>query len=283
MAEVFNINPSAYVDMNDLFPELSDKVGLSSEQWRKAIENANYLYNHLGLSNVEVGNITTKFIEPGTLADIEVTHREVTVNNRTTDYFDFIFYIPSPKINATMTSSLVGSENEVGLNLIQTPIYGIGTNSNVIVGYNFAFDAKLLGGNFLKQVEIMPEASAEHYGKIVMYTGETQYPYVKGDLYECKSYTSSISGDAFLVYIWVDLNNDLQFMPESTRGYEDRIVRYVGLTNEKYTYGKFYEYKMSEISGSYGGYFAESTIYATTESVENAIQSAILDSWEAEY
>lgn len=144
MAEIFRRNPDAYVDMNDLFSELSDKVGLTSEQWRKAIENANYLYQHLGLADVEIGRVSTVFTEPATLSDVQVEHREVTVNDKTTDYFDFTFYIPSPKIQATLTSEKTNNAEEVGMTVEQIPIYGSGANSSTIVGYEFKFNAKFL-------------------------------------------------------------------------------------------------------------------------------------------
>lgn len=46
MADVFNKNPSEYVDMNEFFPILNDKVGLTYEQWRKLVENVNYIKNN---------------------------------------------------------------------------------------------------------------------------------------------------------------------------------------------------------------------------------------------
>lgn len=45
MADVFNKNPTDFIDMNNLFPVLNDKVGLTYEQWRIAMENINYVYN----------------------------------------------------------------------------------------------------------------------------------------------------------------------------------------------------------------------------------------------
>ena len=46
MADVFDKEPSEYVDMNELFPVLNEKVGLSYEQWRKLVENVNYVKNN---------------------------------------------------------------------------------------------------------------------------------------------------------------------------------------------------------------------------------------------
>lgn len=141
MAEVFNQNPSAFVDMNDLFTVLNDKVGLTSTQWQKAIENTNYLYNHLGLADVSVGTVETVFTEPATFADVNVTHREVTVGDKTTDYFDYVFYIPSPKIEASLTSTTSLLPEEVGITVNTEPVYNTVNGSQLIVGYKFNFDA----------------------------------------------------------------------------------------------------------------------------------------------
>lgn len=150
METVFNNNPSAFIDMNTLFPVLNDKVGLTSDQWKKAMENANYLYNHLGLADVEVGSVSTVFNEPGNFADVVVTHREEKIGDKSTDYFDFTFYVPTPEIRATATATLVNRVDDVGITLTQTPIYTSINNEQVITGYNFEFDAKLLGDDEAK-------------------------------------------------------------------------------------------------------------------------------------
>ena len=144
MADVFNRNPVDFVEMNDLFPVLNDKVGLTSTQWQKAIENTYYLRNHLGLADVSVGTVNTVFTEPGVLADVELTHREVVVDGKPVDYFDYTFYIPSPKIEATLVNQMVEDENEVGIGLTQTPIYGTGSLSSHIIGYKFDFVSKII-------------------------------------------------------------------------------------------------------------------------------------------
>lgn len=47
MADVFNKNPSSFVDMNELFPVLNERTGLTSEQFKKVVENLIYVYNNL--------------------------------------------------------------------------------------------------------------------------------------------------------------------------------------------------------------------------------------------
>lgn len=137
MANVFNNNPSVFVDMNTLFPVLNDKVGLTSDQWKKAMENANYLYNHLGLADVEVGNITTNFTEPGTLSNVNIVHREVEVAGKMIDYFDFIFNIPTPSISSSATARTVENSEPATASVIQSPILN---DDGVVVGYSFGFN-----------------------------------------------------------------------------------------------------------------------------------------------
>ena len=114
----------------------------------------------------------------------------------------------------------------------------------------------------------IPDASENVLGKVVLYVGETNDKYVKGDLYKCVSWTNYAIEPAETSYYWVDLNNSLYIMPATAHGYEGRIVRYIGESNDKYTHGKFYEYYDTGVAGSFGGEFRESKIYATKEMVD---------------
>lgn len=143
MAEIFNRNPSTFKDFNDLFSVLNNSIGFTSEQLQKLIENTNYLYNHLGLANVDIGNVNTIFTN-GTLSDVEVSHREVSIGGETIDFFDFTFYIPTPKIETEFTSTLTQNINEVGMTLENQPIYD---SQNRVIGYKFIFNTKLFDGN----------------------------------------------------------------------------------------------------------------------------------------
>lgn len=144
MSDVFNNNPSVFVDLNTLFLTLNKKTGLDVDQWRAIVENTNYLYNHLGLADVSVGEVRTMFTAPGERFDIEVSHREETIDGKTVDYFDYMFYVPTPKIEATLISEMTSQPEEVGMTINQKEIYGEGDLSNVIIGYKFNFSAKLL-------------------------------------------------------------------------------------------------------------------------------------------
>ncbi len=141
----FNNNPSNYVDLNNYFPVLNDKVGLSSEQFKLLVENTNYLLNHLGLADVEVGTITTQYGSPGTLANVVVTHRDVTDpdTGHTTDYFDYVFTIPTPSINGSASATLSDDPDDVAATVTPTAI----TSGGVVVGYSFAFDFTIPKGN----------------------------------------------------------------------------------------------------------------------------------------
>ena len=46
MADRFEKNPTIYVDMNNFFPVLNERVGLNYEQVRKIVENSNFLKNY---------------------------------------------------------------------------------------------------------------------------------------------------------------------------------------------------------------------------------------------
>lgn len=143
MSDVFNNNPGAFVDLNTLFLTLTKDTGLDVDQWRVLVENTNYLYNHLGLADVSVGEVRTVFTEPGKRFDIEVSHREETIDGKTVDYFDYVFYVPTPKIEATLLSRTTSVPEEVGMSVDQEPIYGTGDLSGVIVGYKFNFGVLL--------------------------------------------------------------------------------------------------------------------------------------------
>lgn len=136
----FNNNPSAFVDLNNYFPVLNEKVGLSDEQFRLLVENTYYLLNHLGLADVDVGTITTKYGAPGSLANVSVTHREAIDpdTEKLTDYFDYEFTIPSPSISATGNATISQDQNE-NAKVVVTPTE-IKNNDNVVIGYTFDFD-----------------------------------------------------------------------------------------------------------------------------------------------
>lgn len=151
MAEnkIIESNPSVFVNPSELFTILNNKVGLTSEQVKKICENLNYLYNNLGLADIQVGYVNTIFTEPGTLSDVDIFHREEIVEGKTYDFLDFTFKIPSPKIETNLTTELVENENSE-MTLESEPIY----DKNRIVGYRFNFNARLFnGGNSGGQVE----------------------------------------------------------------------------------------------------------------------------------
>ena len=103
MAE-FNNNPTEFVDFNDLFPVLNEKVGLTYEQWRKAIENINFVKANLGVSDVERGNVNISIVEDDALVGLDITTREVVVEKngiqRTVIYIDFDLKVPSGKVKS---------------------------------------------------------------------------------------------------------------------------------------------------------------------------------------
>lgn len=124
--------------------------------------------------------------------------------------------------------------------------------------------------------EVMPTPSEDYVGKVFLYVGETNEKFVKGDLYKGVKWTNTTISPATTSYYWVDLNSTLYIMPETAHGYEGRIVRYIGETNEKYTYGKFYEWYETDIVGGYHGDFRESNIYATSDEINEGYSNVIM-------
>lgn len=268
MADVFNKNPSVYVDMNDLFPVLDDKVGLTDEQWRKAIENANYLYNHLGLADVDIGQINTVFTEPGTLSDVVVSHREVTIDDKTIDYFDFTFYIPSPKIETELIGTTTKNVDEVGMSLNTTPIYGTGENADVIVGYKFTFNAKLL----ISAVSSVNGKSgdvilnAEDVGAVPQYSSKGTSEYASSlEIKPSFENTSTTRGSGSL---------DLNFNYQTQAGVE---AHKVSIARDGFSF------ENTETGERLRPTINETEQVAYLSDVEASIQQAILDSWEASY
>ena len=218
METVFNNNPGAFIDMNTLFPVLNDKVGLTSDQWKKAMENANYLYNHLGLADVEVGSVSTVFNEPGNFADVVVTHREEKIGDKSTDYFDFTFYVPTPSISSSATARTVENSEPATASVVPSPILNDG---GVVVGYSFGFNFDI------------PKGEKGDKGD----KGE------KGD--------KGDTGDGTVV--------NVSGTPVEVLNFD------------------------SDPQGQISSLDAKFENYATTEDLNTAIQSAILDSWEASY
>lgn len=255
MADVFNRNPVDFVEMNDLFPVLNDKIGLTSTQWQKAIENTYYLKNHLGLADVELGYVNTIFTEPGVRTDVELTHREEIVDGKTIDYFDYTFYIPSPKIVATLTSQIVENQNEVGMELTQIPIYGTGSLSDHVIGYKFDFLAKNIkvvdavptetsfeGGVGGRKITITPNANI---------SASNEKAKLNIDFYE-----RSLGG--------VTSNEDINIYKDGF-DFLDKNGNYV----------------RPVINGGATGFQGEQMAYLSD--IDKSIQQAILDSWEASY
>lgn len=293
----FKTNPSTYVDLNDLFPVLNEKVGLSYEQWRVAIENCNYLKNHLGVADVEVGETDVIVVDNPEDAKFELSTREETVGDRTIIYLDSVHYVPAGKVKSVngqtgdvnLTYADVGalsSQYATNISNLESDVSSIQENvSTLDTDLNLVKEkVEGLQVNSVQQVLEMPNAGEDYLNSVVVFVGETNTSYVKGDMYKCHKWTDNslpptVNRDK---YFWVDLNNELAIMPNSAQGYENRIVRYIGETNENYTYGKFYEWYYDSSLTGYGGRFKESTIYATADDILSAVGnvSALLGNTE---
>lgn len=174
MADRFNLSPSEFINMNDLFPVLNDKVGLTYEQWRKAIENINYVYQHLGVSEVRGDKAQVIYTEVGTEPKVEITPREVIVDDKKIVYLDFVFSIPKvDEYVDTVTEKVVtttgptGSITGKGTSRVTiTPIANTGNKEN---GVQF---------DFLR--EFLPYTNQDHT-VIIKETGITFKDNLTGD------------------------------------------------------------------------------------------------------
>ena len=143
MADVFNTEPISFVDQNEQFPVLDDKVGLTYQQFKTLVENTNYLYNNLGLSSIEVNSVTTRFPSPGSFSDVIIDQNTIYVDGKPIDQLDFEFSIPTPMISASLTTEIVDESTPTGMTLYTAPIVQNINGSDVTTGYAFQFHAKL--------------------------------------------------------------------------------------------------------------------------------------------
>lgn len=143
MADSFNKEPISFVDQNEQFPVLDDKIGLTYQQFKTLVENTNYLYNNLGLSSIEINSVKTEFPSPGSFSDVIVEHNIDYVNGKPIDLLDFGFKIPTPRISASLKTDIVDENTPTGMTLVTAPIIEQINNTNVTTGYEFEFYAKL--------------------------------------------------------------------------------------------------------------------------------------------
>lgn len=196
---MINDNPSVFKDLKELFPDLSEKTGLTDEQMQVILENMYYLYHNLGLANIDVGNTTTNFTAPGVFSNTELSHREEEVNGTIVDYLDFKFNIPTPKIQTEIITNTVSTPDDVNIDIINYPIIETINGQNVTTGYKFSFRADLYKGEGLKQNEIIsrdtisvPTIDTPDF----VQDGEVlKYKKKNGDTYTYESFGGSLSDD----------------------------------------------------------------------------------------
>lgn len=188
---MINDNPSVFKDLKELFPDLSEKTGLTDEQMQVILENMYYLYHNLGLANIDVGNTTTNFTAPGVFSNTELSHREEEVNGTIVDYLDFKFNIPTPKIQTEIITNTVSTPDDVNIDIINYPIIETVNGQSVTTGYKFSFRADLYKGEGLKQNQIIsrdtitsPTADAPDF---VQDTDGLKYKKKDGDSYSYES------------------------------------------------------------------------------------------------
>lgn len=135
MTNSFNEHPASFRNLNELFPVLNEKVGLSADQFRVVVENIYWAYNHLSLANIVVGTVKVTYAEPGTPFDVKVIHRGTYDEHECLieDILDFEFVVAVAKITTTANAVIAEDTNIVKADVIPTPLED-GS------GYNFDFN-----------------------------------------------------------------------------------------------------------------------------------------------
>lgn len=96
---------------NIMVEQATRKVGLTAEQFNKVVENIQYLKNLYGLYKVEVGTVSVVYGEPGTPFDVEITHRQETIDGELRDYIDMKFTMSMAKVTAVCSAKSVPSSS----------------------------------------------------------------------------------------------------------------------------------------------------------------------------
>lgn len=135
MAKSFDESPASFRNLNDLFPILNEKVGLSSDQFRVVVENIIWNYNHLSQANIIVGETYVEYTPPGTGFSVDIKHRKTVDEHEcvTEDIWDFYFKVSVARITTSINAVIAQETNEIKADVISTPLDD-GT------GYNFDFN-----------------------------------------------------------------------------------------------------------------------------------------------
>ena len=167
MADVFNKNPSSFVDMNELFPVLNERTGLTSEQFKKVVENLIYVYNNLasggGSGSSGGGVVFTPSVDVngnlswtnnGGLTNPDTINIKGLPGKNGVNGKNVLYVVP----NTTFTNDNDSLNNSINSTLIISdvtinPDWGIGDNA-IVPYYNTTIEAnRILGGEILDMDE----------------------------------------------------------------------------------------------------------------------------------
>lgn len=168
MANSFDERPASFRNLNDLFPILNEKVGLSADQFRAVVENIYWTYNHLSLANIVVGTIKVTYAEPGAPFDVKVIHRGTYDEHECLieDILDFEFTIAVAKITTNATAILAEDTESIKAEVVSTPL---GDNT----GYNFDFTFTIPRG--LQGIQGRSFRNRGNYSETAEYEYNTNY------------------------------------------------------------------------------------------------------------
>ena len=118
----FDEFPTEFADLNEFFPELSSKVGLSHEQVRAIVENIYWNYNHLSQADIEIGTVTVNYAPAGTPFDVEITHSGEYDDHGCLikDILNFTFTIAVAKVTTTASATLGQTSSDIGAVVTET-------------------------------------------------------------------------------------------------------------------------------------------------------------------
>lgn len=167
MANSFDERPASFRNLNDLFPILNEKVGLSADQFRAVVENIYWTYNHLSLANIVVGTIKVTYAEPGAPFDVKVIHRGTYDEHECLieDILDFEFTIAVAKIT-TKATAILAEDGSIKAEVNATPL---GDNT----GYNFDFTFTIPRG--LQGIQGRSFRNRGNYNETTEYEHNTNY------------------------------------------------------------------------------------------------------------
>lgn len=168
MTNSFDESPASFRNLNELFPVLNEKVGLSADQFRAVVENIIWNNNHLSQANILVGKTYVDYAPPGTDFSVDIRHRKTYDDHEcvTEDIWDFYFTIAVAKLTTTASAVIAEDTNIVKADVVPSPLED-GS------GYNFDFNFTIPRG--LQGIQGRSFRNRGNYSETAEYEYNTTY------------------------------------------------------------------------------------------------------------